>query len=124
MLLTIGFGTFHPAKPIPGMLQIFCTLRYYLSGSFYAVLGDAVGIHKSSVSRIVVHVTLSICRLANRYIIFPRRSNEIHTAKQKVYEIADMPNVLGEIDGTLTQIIRPKEMEHLFVIRKGDHSFV
>ena len=51
---------------IPGMLQIFCALRFYASGSFYAVLGDSIGIHKSTVSRIVHRVTLSLCRLSNR----------------------------------------------------------
>jgi len=85
---------------IPGMLQLFCTLRFYATGTFQAVIGDSIGIHKSSVSRIVTRVTTALCRLKNRYIQFPRRENIIRT-KQKFYDIANFPQVLGAIDGTM-----------------------
>lgn len=107
---------------IPGMHQIFIALRYYASGSFYAVLGDGMGVHKSTVSRIVTRVTAAICNLFNRYIVFPRRRQDIDSTKQNIYNVAGMPNVLGAIDGTLICIVRPKERENLYVSRKGGHS--
>jgi hypothetical protein len=104
------------------MLQIFCTLRYYASGSFQAVLGDAQGIHKSSVSRIITRVTFAICRLRNRYIKFPRRRADMMTTKQGFYNIANLAQVLAAVDGTLMPLLRPKNNEHLYVSRKGGHS--
>ena len=47
----------------PGMLQIFCALRYYDCGSFQTVVGDGLGVHRSTVSKIVTRVTMSLCRL-------------------------------------------------------------
>ena len=97
--------SFQRNHSIPGMLQIFCALRYYSSGSFYAVLGDGVGIHKYSVCRIVSRVTLALCRLANRNIKFPQRRQTLVDTKQGFHDIANMPNVLGAIDGTLISIL-------------------
>ena len=107
---------------IPGMMQIFCALRYYASGSFYAVLGDSMGIHKSTVSRIVGRVTMALCRLSSRFIKFPTERVEIVATKQKFYEIAGFPNIIGAIDGTLISILKPTQRENLYVSRKGGHS--
>ena len=51
---------------ISGMLQIFCTLRYYACGSFQTVVGDGLGIHRSTVSRIIARVITALCQLKNR----------------------------------------------------------
>ena len=72
----IGYGlqpATHRNHAIPGILQIFCALRFYASGSFQTVVGDCIHIHRSSVCRIVAKVTRAICRLRNRYIKFPRQ---------------------------------------------------
>ena len=107
---------------IPGMLQIFVALRFYACGSFQAVVGDGIGIHKSSVSRIITRVTQRLVRLRNRFIKFPRNINDIMSSKQDFHEIAEFPNVIGAIDGTLISIKTPKEDEHRYVSRKGGHS--
>ena len=107
---------------IPGMLKIFCALRYYACGSFQTVVGDGLGIHRSSVSRIVTKVTNAICRLRNRYISFPRTQEQLTAVKQAFHRVAQFPNVIGAIDGTLISILTPHEDEHLYVSRKGGHS--
>ena len=104
---------------IPGMLQLFCALRFYATGTFQTVIGDSIGIHRSSVSRIVTRVTTAICRLQNNHIKFPVVDADIGRNKQKFYEIAQFPRVIGAIDGTLINIKRPKENENLFISRKG-----
>jgi hypothetical protein len=107
---------------IPGILQLFCALRFYASGTFQAVIGDSIGIHKSSVCRIVARVTVAICRLKNRYIKFPRRGADIIATKQGFYDIAHFPHVIAALDGTLMPIKTPHRQEHLYVSRKGGHS--
>lgn len=108
---------------IPGMLQIFCTLRYYACGSFQTVVGDGLGIHRSTVSRIIARVTTALCQLKNRYIKFPSLRNELQETKEQFHAVARMPNVVGAIDGTLISITAPREQEHLYVSgRKGGHS--
>ena len=107
---------------VPGILQIFCALRFYSTGSFQSVVGDGIGIHKSTVSRIINRVTVEICRLKNRYIKFPRRQADIVSTKQSFHAIAEFPQVIGAIDGTLIAIKTPQEEEHRYVSRKGGHS--
>lgn len=80
---------------VPGLLQMFCALRYYACGSFQRVVGDGFGIHRSTVSRIVVRVTNAICRLTNRYISFPQRAQDFIRHKQAFHNIAGFPNVIG-----------------------------
>ena len=67
---------------IPGILRLFTALRFYATGSFQAVLGDGVGINKSSVCRIISLVTSAICRLRNRHIKFPSRPDDINATRQ------------------------------------------
>ena len=107
---------------IPGILQLFSALRFYATGTFQAVIGDSVGVHKCSVCRIVTRVTDAICRLKNRYIRFPRTAADIATTKQTFHDIAHFPQVIGAVDGTLIPIKRPKINEHLYINRKGVHS--
>ena len=112
----------HRNHSIPGMLQIFCTLRFYACGSFQVVVGDGIGIHKSSVSRIIARVTEKICRLRNMYIKFPKRREDITIAKELFHDIAGFPHVIGAIDGTHISIKTPKEDEQRYVSRKGGHT--
>ena len=107
---------------IPGMMQLFCCLRYYACGSFQRVVGDGIGIERSTVSRIVSRVTIQLCNVKNMFIQFPHTQNDIVRSKQEFYEIAQFPNIIGAIDGTLINIVRPRRDEHLFVNRKGKHS--
>ena len=107
---------------IPPMLQIFSALRYYASGAFQHVIGDSSGFHRSSVSRSITGVTRAICRIRHRFISFPRSRQAMQRTKEEFYEMANMPNVLGAIDGTLVPIVTPKEFEPLYVSRKGGHA--
>ena len=107
---------------IPAINQIFCALRYYAMESYQSVVGDSFGVHRSTVSRIIARVTSAICRYRNNYTQFPATQNEITAMKQEFYDIAQFPNVIGAIDGTLVFIRAPVEDEHLYVSHKGGHS--
>ena len=84
-------------------------------------MGDGLGLHRSTVSRIITRVTAAICRLKHTFIKFPRNEDEVQQTKEQFYNKAHFPNVLGAIDGTLVPIIAPKDEENIYVSRKG-HS--
>ena len=83
-----------------------------------------MGVHRSSVSRIVRRVTAKICNLRHRYIQFPRTRENISAVKQDFYHISQFPNVIhvGSVDGTLIPIKIPVTNEHLYVSRTGGHN--
>ncbi len=101
-------------------LQVLAALRFYATGSFLAVTGDVHNISKSSVSRIVRDVSISLSRQAPTYINLPQQN--IHTTMESFSNIAHFPSVIGAIDCTHVSIKAPSEDEHLYVNRKGYHS--
>ena len=114
--------TTHRNHAVPAILQIFCTLRYYATGTFQSVIGQCHGLHRSTTGRIIKKVTDAICHHRRRFISFPRNDNARQVQiKQEFYDIAGMPNCLGAIDRTLMLILAPHIDEHLYVSRKGGH---
>ena len=69
-------------------------LRFYTSGNFLEVIGDTMGVDKSTVSRAVTSVTNALCGLSDQYIKWPRHE-EMETMKRGFYEIAGFPGVMG-----------------------------
>jgi hypothetical protein len=106
---------------VPAILQLFCALRYYASGSFQEVLGDAHGLHKSTISRIIHRVSTALCRRRHQYIQFPRQQAQQQDIMEDFHDIAGFPRILGAVDGVLIIITAPFEDEPLYVGRKGDH---
>ena len=102
--------------------QVFTSLRYFASGSFYLDVGDNHGISKASVSRALHRVTAAIISHAGNYINFSNEPNFVRILKASFYEIAGMPNVIGLIDGTMIPIKAPNLDEFTYVCRKGYHA--
>ena len=63
-----------------------------------------------------------LTKLSHNYIVFPRDLRQQITTKTLFAEIANFPNCLGAIDGTLIPIINPHENEYTYVCRKGYHA--
>ncbi|KAJ8321463.1 hypothetical protein KUTeg_000986 [Tegillarca granosa] len=61
--------------PIPPMLQLLATLRFYVTGTLESVQYDLYNISQSSVSRIVSKESGFIAAEANNYIRFPTPNN-------------------------------------------------
>ncbi|KAI4887994.1 hypothetical protein NFI96_010453 [Prochilodus magdalenae] len=99
-------------------VQLLAALRFYASGSFYEVLGDGLGLSKASISRAVTAVTQVLLQLDKR-ITFPKTPEDIARVNQGFHAIADIPQVIGEIDGTLVPIARPSNNEAVYLCRKG-----
>ena len=58
---------------------------------------------------------------ANKFIYFPTTAAEKTEIKQEFYDMANMPSVLGCIDGTHVRIVRLKDNEAEFVNCKNYH---
>ena len=96
-------------------------LRFLAKGDFLSETADIHGISKASASRCVEEVTNSICKRFNN-IELPSTLEEVSTAKEGFYKIANFPNTIGAVDGTLIPIQAPHEDEAVFVSRKGFHA--
>jgi hypothetical protein len=110
-------------QSISAKLQLIVTLRFLASASFQQVLGDNIGIHKSSTSRIVTRVCNLIAALKPRYIKMPVTDQERHLIKSGFHNIRGFPKVIGAIDCTHIKILSPGgEQAERFRNRKGYFS--
>ena len=68
--------------PISALQQVLIALRFYASGSFLQVIGDTIGIDKSTVSRLVTNVSLALVAKEQQYINI---HGQIACATDRVY---------------------------------------
>ena len=87
-------------------LQVLCALRYFATGTHFGVLANVFKINKSTVSKNVHSVANAICLHANEYIQFPTEINSIRQTMAEFSTIANMPNVIGAVDGTMVSIFK------------------
>ena len=102
--------------------QIHLCLRFLSGNAFYHINGDALGVHKSSVCRAIHSVVAAINEtLLSEFVHFPTNAAGV---QQQFFAMSGMPNVCGVpvMDGTLIKIQAPKENEHQYVDRHGNHS--
>ena len=109
-------------KALPTSLQVFVTLRVLATGSFQETVGDVHGVSKPTTSRKMHVVCRSIATNFRDKIKFPETQVERLAAKTAFNDVANFPNILGAIDGSLIPIKAPKQEEHLYVSRKGGHA--
>jgi hypothetical protein len=102
--------------------QVLAGLRYLASGSFQQVVGDVLGIDKSSVSRCVTQFCESLVNKRHLFIKFPRTRVEKDRLKHKFFNVGGFPSTIAVIDGFQVPIIAPSENENDYVNRKGWHS--
>ncbi|XP_050498287.1 putative nuclease HARBI1 [Diabrotica virgifera virgifera] len=102
--------------------QVLITLRFYATGSFYIVMGDFGGIHKTTAGRIIKRVTDAIVSLRPQYVKFPN-IEDIDNVQLSFYRFARFPKVIGAIDCTHIPIKSPGgNNAEFFRNRKGFFS--
>lgn len=107
----------HPLFPDQ---QILLALRFFATGAHYNVIGDAHGVHLSTVCRAVIAVTNAlVLHKFDSVIAFPSNHEKM---VHEFYNIAHMPCCIGCIDGVHIPIMPPKLWENQFINRKGFHS--
>ncbi|KAK3092416.1 hypothetical protein FSP39_002572, partial [Pinctada imbricata] len=107
--------------PIPPHIQVLTTLRFLAKDDFQSETADLHGISVSSACRVIDGVCKAICSRMNN-IKFPTSQEEFRNIKEGFYRIAEFPNVIGAIDGTLIPILAPGEDEEAYVCRKNFHA--
>ncbi|PSN34258.1 hypothetical protein C0J52_21421 [Blattella germanica] len=70
-------------------------------------MGDFGGMHKGTVSCIVLRVAEIVASLAPQYIKFPHGEQEMSTSKFQFHQIAKFPKVIGAIDCTHIRLQSP-----------------
>lgn len=94
-------------------------LRYMADPGFQIGVAEDVGIHQSTVCKIVWQVCRKIVEKSGEWIRFPSNENEFNVAKTKWQEKYNFPNAIGAIDGTLLHITKPSQHGDEYVCRKG-----
>ena len=80
-------------------LQILLALCFFASGSFLQIIGDTLDLPKSSLSRSVSDVSLSLAKKQGEFISWPSPL-EIQEVKRGFYDKKGFPGVIGCLDGT------------------------
>uniref|UniRef100_A0A8C4SZ38 Putative nuclease HARBI1 n=1 Tax=Erpetoichthys calabaricus TaxID=27687 RepID=A0A8C4SZ38_ERPCA len=96
-------------------------LRFYASGTFYQVVGDNMGVDKSTVSNVVKAVSVELASLVNEFLSFPK-DDQMAQTKRSFFLLGNMPNTIGVIVCTHVHIQAPHEREWQYVNRKWRHS--
>lgn len=123
LLQLIGLGLVrvtNRSQPLSTKLQLCIALHWMGTGGQYHAVSDMHGVSKASVCRVVHRVVREInSTVFPRYIKWP---NNIMDIVNRFYNIAQFPNVIGCVDGTLINIEKPHEHEEQFINRHGNHS--
>ena len=111
-------------RPLSALQQVLIALRFFASGSgsFLQVVGDTIGVNKSTVSRVVANVSLALVSRQQEYVKWPRQQQELGKLKTAFYRRGGFPCMIGCIDGTHIRIQAQNKKENSYVNRKGFHS--
>nr|CAI5846202.1 unnamed protein product [Callosobruchus analis] len=117
----------HPTQrnhAVSAEIMLLVTLRYLATGSFLVVVGDFVGIDKSTACKIVYKVCRAIAGLHTTFIRMPVTDDEAHINSNRFYNIARFPRCIGAIDCTHVRISSPGgNQPEIFRNRKNFFSF-
>ncbi|XP_039310298.1 protein ALP1-like [Solenopsis invicta] len=112
-----------PREPISVEKQVAVALYKLASTAEYRVIGNAMGIHKSSVKKCLYRVIKAINKvMLQNYINMPNE-NEANLIASNFENKRFIPQIIGSIDGTHIEIIPPKEGYRDFINRKGWPSY-
>ena len=103
-------------------VQVLAALRFFASGSFLQVIGDTIGLSKSTLSCIISNVSYAPAQKEIHFIKWPSTESEIVQTKRGFYDKGGFPGVISCVDGTHVKIQGPTENENDYVNRKGFHS--
>ncbi|XP_065286351.1 putative nuclease HARBI1 [Dermacentor albipictus] len=103
--------------------QVFCALRFFAAGSFQASVGseETIGVTQPAVSKCVRRVAEAIVHAGarNKWVHFPRTSEEKAAGKEGFLRRGSIPGVIGCVDGSLIAII---EQKAAFMCRRGYYA--
>nr|XP_037290671.1 putative nuclease HARBI1 isoform X2 [Rhipicephalus microplus] len=121
--LQLKKNTDRRGTPLPPLLKVLITLRFYGTGAMQTVVGDLVRVSQQYVSRCVWEITKVIClRLFPKYVRLPDAA-DANAVMARFYAIGLFLGVTGCIDCTHVPIVSPGgENPEVFRNRKGYFS--
>ncbi|KAH8021995.1 hypothetical protein HPB51_020605 [Rhipicephalus microplus] len=94
--------------PLPPVMQLLITLRFYGAGTFQVVMGDLVTVSQPTVSRVIERVSPLIAKhLFPAVVNFPNSDDTFRETMVEFYRIAKFSGVTGCIDCTHVRIKSP-----------------
>ncbi|XP_066921414.1 putative nuclease HARBI1 [Clytia hemisphaerica] len=72
--------------------QVLISLKFLACGSFQQVVGDVIGVDKSTVSRIVPQFCQALNRKKNQFIVFPTTAQQKTEIKQDPFDDEEDPD--------------------------------
>lgn len=106
--------------------KVLIALAFYATGSYQRPTGSSEGhfVAQQTVSKVIAQVTacLNTTQMRQKFIKFPRTTEERNRIKTEFYKKFKIPGVLGCIDCTQVAIIRPIIHEERYYCRKQYHS--
>lgn len=122
--LQLKKNTDRRGSPLPPLLKVLITLRFYGTGAMQTVVDHLVRISQQYVSRSVWEITQVIClRLFPKYVRLPDAA-DANNVMARFYAIGLFPGVTGCTDCTHVPIVSPGgENAEVFRNRKGYFSF-
>ncbi|XP_054745758.1 putative nuclease HARBI1 [Anastrepha obliqua] len=104
------------ATAIPDIIKVATTLKFLAQGAYQHLIGQG---HRAGLAQQTVSSEEVLCP---KHIVFSMSSEEKQDANRSFYETCGIPGVVGAVDETHIQMIRPSNDEHLFFNRKLKHS--
>lgn len=110
---------------IPNILKVAAMLRFCAHGSYQTSVGQdfLVGMAQSTVSKMMSEIFNAMEEnVCSKWISFRQSERDKEIAAGLFFNQTGFPGVIGCVDGTHINIVRPIDNEHLFFNRKGKHS--
>lgn len=111
---------------IPFHEKVLTTLSFYANGGYQYCVGSTalVQLSQASVSRVLASISKLICdQITAKYIKFPQTESELNAAKQKFFQMHNIPGCVGIVDGTHIGVSKvPRDSESAYRNRKNVYS--
>ncbi len=103
--------------------QLLVCLRLFSTGGHLQSVADFVGMHVSTVCRIVKKVSNAIASKYQQFVVFHGNQDTLRQRQQNFFNIASFPRVIGALDCTHIKIQSPGgEEAEIYRNRKGYFS--
>lgn len=110
-------------QPLSVEKQIAIALYKLVSCAEYRVIGNVMGVHKSTIHKCLFRVTKAINNVMVKNYIFMPSEDEAKFIALQFKKKSFIPQLIGSIDGTHIPITAPRDGFRDFVNRKGWTSY-
>lgn len=110
---------------VPPILKLASSLRFLAEGSYQTSAGNDfnIGLAQQTVSKVFAEVLNAAEKVLRPiWISLTMTDMEKSDSKRFFYNTYGFPGVVGAIDGSHIQMMRPTTNEHVFFNRKLQHS--